>query len=272
MKRRSPGKVVRQMPRIYGNLQKERKDWRPLLRGFVRTFWVVVGVGFLYVVFFGPLFHVKTVDVQGVTLSNPDFIRQAVPLGGSIWRVPTTTITKQIIGHEPVDSLEILRGLPSTVRIVVHEHEPIIAWVAKGQVSLLDSGGSAFLQYPMDSVPGTDTAIGKKIASLPRIIDNQNIQVQLGAQVVGSDMVQFTDDTMKNMHLYLPALVVDHIEVDTSLYDITILSKSGMRIMMNVLADSGIEVRNLTRLIQQGKTKDNSTVDLRIDRWAYVHE
>jgi hypothetical protein len=260
------------MPRIYGNLQRQQRDWRPLLRGFMRVVWSLAILGVIYLFFFGPLFRVKSVEIQGTALSDPAYIKDSVPLGVSMWNIPSDDITKRIVEHEPVDQVEVLRGLPSSVRVVVHEHQPEVAWIAKGKLSLLDAYGDVFLQYDADKLPANDTPIGAKIATLPHIVDTQNIDVPLDAQIVSADLVRFSKDTFDNLHRYLPDYVWERAEIDASLYDMTFISTSGLRVAMNVLGDSGIQVRNLTRLVQQGKAHPNSIIDLRIDRWAYVHE
>jgi cell division septal protein FtsQ len=268
MKRR----INRQMPRIYGNLQREQRDWRPLLRGFKRFLWVAGTLFALYALFWSPYFRIRTVEVQGVTLSNADFVRAAVPLGGSIWSIPSTQITHQIVAHEPVESVEVLRGIPDGVRLVVHERQPIIAWVAAGTVNLVDAKGEIFLQYPETALPATDTSLGARIAELPRVVDTQNLPVEVGKQIAATEFVLFIQQTLSNFQQYTPEYAWDHAEVGVSFYDVTFIGKDGLRVAMNTLGDSGIQTRNLARLLQQGKAHPNSTVDLRIDRWAYVHE
>jgi|GEM_PF-3481491 len=264
-------RVRRQMPRIYGNLQKTHRDWRPFWRGLVRIFWGMAAVALLYVLFFGPAFRVRTVEVQGVTLSNQEFITKTVPLGGSIWRLPQAQITAAIINNQPVDSVDISRGLPSTVEVVVHEREPIVAWVSAGTTTLLDASGIAFLQYPNAQLPDSSTKLGAKIAILPHVVDTQNLPVKVNTQVAGASFVLFTKDTLANFHTYLSSYVWDHAEVGATLYDITFVSKTGLHVEMNTLADSGIQSRNLARLLEENKAQPNATIDLRIDRWAYVH-
>lgn len=271
MRRRRPG-VVRQMPRIYGNLQREQRDFRPFLKKFIPYLWTGVGLVVLYVLFFGSIFRVRTVEVQGVTLSNPDEIRNSVPLGGSLWAIPTAEIRQEIMTSQPVREVRILRGLPSSIRLIVQEEEPVVAWVSAGQLSLLDEQGVAFLQYPEQSLPPIETALGHKIASLPRVVDTQNLPVEIGKKVVSASFVSFVKLSLENLQHYVPDYTWEKAEVSTTLYDITFVGPTGLKVAMNTLADSGVQVRNFTRLVQAEKVMPNSFVDLRIDRWAYIHE
>jgi hypothetical protein len=43
-----------------------------------------------------------------------------------------------------------------------------------------------------------------------------------------------------------------------------------MTVKMDTMADAGVQTRNLARLIQQKKAGPTSSVDLRINRWAFV--
>jgi hypothetical protein len=72
------------------------------------------------------------------------------------------------------------------------------------------------------------------------------------------------------MQTLLPTYVIDHFEVAGTTYDVTMVTKSGLRVQLGSLGDASVQIRNLTRLERDGKLIGVTSVDLRVDRWAYV--
>src|SRR5665213_3448344 len=104
---------VRQMPKMYGNLHKPKKDWSALVRTIKTVAIYAVVITGLYVLFFGPFFRVRRVDVQGAEISDAAQLASTVPLGSSIWFLPKQTILQNIAAKNPsVTNVSILRGIP----------------------------------------------------------------------------------------------------------------------------------------------------------------
>ncbi len=268
---RAPRRYVRQMPKIYGSLQKPRRDWSFFFRTVKQVSLGIGAILLLYAVFFGPFFRVRKVDIQGVILSNPDELSKSVPLGGSIWFLPKDTILKGIAQDPLVTNVSILRGIPDTLRLVITERQPAFVWVSNGMSILVDSQGIAFTQYTQDTLPDVASSAGAKIASLPHVVDTKNINVTLGKPLVGRTFISFIEVLQTDFLTDLPGVHVTSAQVGNSTYDLTVFTKEGMQVQFNTLGDAGVQVRNLTRLVHQNKVNTASShVDLRIDRWAYV--
>lgn len=259
------------MPKMYGNLHKPKRDWSAFLRTVKYIAFTCFGLGILYVIFFGPAFRVRKVDVVGAVLSNPSTLADAVPKNGSIWFLPKQTILQNIAANNPsVVNVKILRGIPGTVRLEIAERAPMVVWISQGKTYLVDDQGIAFA----DATPllaGQNAALVAKTNTLLHVVDTKNLPVQLGTQIVGLTFVQFTNQLPQLFTQYLPSFQIDHSEVAVTTYDLTVFTKQGMQVVFNTLDDAGVQVRNLTRLVEQNKVDiTTSHVDLRIDRWAYV--
>ena len=107
---------------------------------------------------------------------------------------------------------------------------------------------------------------------LPQVIDQQNIPVQVNQQVASALFMQFVVAVQSGIAQAIPSMPVQRVEIAETTYDVKFFLKDGPTVIMNSLADANVQVRNLARLIQQKATQPTSTVDLRIDRWAYIHE
>lgn len=258
------------MPRIYGNLQRERRDYGPLFKRIRKVMTYVAVLAVLYVFFFSSVFIVRRVEVQGAALADSATIESWIPKGGSIWRLDDTAIRARILAEQPVQKVTILKGLPDSIRVVVEEEAALILWKTNSTISLIDKGGIAFYQYPENALPATDTAAGKKVDGLLLIADNKNLPAKLGEQVVSANFVSFVQDLQKAMSKYVPGHTITNLSVDDTIYDLTAKTDKGMTIQLNTVADAAPQIRNLARLIEQKNIPQNAIVDLRIDRWAYV--
>jgi hypothetical protein len=221
-------------------------------------------------VFLGPWFTVRDVVVEGSRFTEEGVIRAAVPAGTSIWLLSKDEITSRLLQDTRIESVAILRGLPDTIKVVVHERTPSLIWLSGELQTVLDQSGVAFAQYASAAFPAPGTRLGDGLANVPRVTDTKGLPVTVDQQVVGPTFISFADEVRTLIAAALPDLEIDHIEIADTTYDITVVAKQGMRVQFNTLADPGIQVRNLTRLVHQQKAGYSSQVDLRIDRWAYV--
>lgn len=260
------------MPRIYGNLQEPKRDWSNLRRALARLLWLGGVIGLVYLLFFSQVFTVKSVEVQGTRLADPTQLAETIPRGQSMWRLSDEYLQEIVAADPIIASAWISRGFPSSVRVIVQEREPVLLWVSAGTSHLVDTNGVVFLQFATDNPPPADTPLAEVVAELPRVVDSQNIPVERGQTVAGSSFVEFIRSAQTAFAAYLPDVVWDRAEVGATLYEVTYSSTSGLRVTFNALADSGAQIRNLARLRNQGKVTETSSVDLRIDRWAYVRE
>jgi hypothetical protein len=263
-------RYVRQMPKIYGNLQKPPRSYAGLAR-FVRLLaWIAGLAAVVYGIFLSGFFSVKRIDVQGTSLMPATEVSALAPTGGPIWFFPKEAVTSHLLEDDRVQSVSILKGLPDSIRIVVHERQPALAWVSGTSTTLVDGTGLAFLQYDQSSLPAATTPVGTIITALPHVQDTKSLPVSPGHRILSSGFVSFVQTISQNLGTTLPELTIDHFEVGDTTYNVTLVAKQGMQVQLNALADPGVQSRNLARMVQQKKATLTSKVDLRIDRWAYV--
>lgn len=258
------------MPKIYGNVQPRHRDYSGLgIAARKIAGWGAVGI-VVYGIFFSPLFRVRTVEVEGAALTDVTRAAATVPAGTNLWRLPKSDIIGGVREDPLVLSVRVLRGIPSRVRLVIEEKEPALAWHSGATVTLLDSAGYSITQFTENTLPASDTPAGQRIASIPHIVDTQNIQVEAGSLVTTQSFVRFMQDALDHFATYLPEVSIVRAELSESTTDVLLISSEGLRVQMDTLANAGVQVRNVTRLIQQGKATLQSKIDVRIDRWAYV--
>jgi len=272
--RRAGRSYVRQMPRIYGSLQEpERTSPLRTIGVFFRFFVLLALISAAgWALFFSPWFQVTDVEVDGAAFVSADSVRAQVPLGGNIWRLQAKTIEAKVLTNPVVESVEVLRGIPHTVRVVVHERPPMALWTSGSTVSVLDPQGIAFEQFPMTGLPAATTPLGAALAKNPRVVDTKSLPVAADQTVVSPVFIGFIQQCQTQLAALLPQLTIDHYEVANTTYDLTLVTKQGMTVTFNTLADPGVQVRNLTRLVKEKNVPLTAKVNLSIDRWAYVQQ
>lgn len=259
------------MPKIYGNLQPPAKSsWRWLSVSLRLIAVCSSAAACLYAIFFGPFFRVTSVSVTGTEFSSARLASSAVPIGSNIWLVSTSLIRSQISSDPAVSSVTVLRGLPHTVKINITEQPPALLWQTGETVAVVNDQGSIFKLQPVADLAAEPLADLR--AKVPVVEDSQNLPVQLGEALLSPQFIGFVQTIQQKLPTIVPSLTIDHYLVVSSTYEVTLLTKQGLTVQFSVVSDPMVELRNLQRLIQQEKLPNNAQVDLRVNRWAYVHE
>ena len=261
---------IKRMPRIYNTQTKPKRSWAGFF-GFLRDSCIlIVVIAALYFFFAGSFFKLKTVAVEGTLLGDEASVRNIAPIGTNIFFLDKVKLSKMVMQNPLYEEVEVYKGLPDGLKIVVKERKALLLWQSGDKVYCLDKEGVAFLDYPVASFPGSDSTAGQELANIPKVIDTKSIMVQSGRWVTSASFMQFIADTQNQLALIFPEFATQKVEVMDTTYDVTFVSKDGMRVVFNTLGNPDVQVRNLLRMWQQKKITNQSTVDLRINRWAYV--
>lgn len=261
---------VRRMPYIYGNLQTPKRNWSGLFKALRVVLVIAIFAGATYAIWFSGWFTVKRVIVEGTHFTSPEAIKGEVPLGMNIWFISKDDLSSRVLQESIVQSVAIFRGIPDSLKVVVKEKDPIILWMSGSTTAALDSAGNAMVVYENSQMPPPTSDIGVILTPLPRVVDTKSLSIALNQQITSARFVKFVQDVQQQIAKSLPQVHPDHYEVVDTTYELTMIAKEGMQVQFDVLGKSDVQVRNLTRLVQQQKVALTEHVDLRISRWAYV--
>ena len=268
--KRAQKQYVRQMPKIYGNLQRKPRSFA----GLFRVIKIMFGVGALgavaYLFWFGSYFKVKNVEIVGNHFTAASDLRAAAPVGQNIWFFNKEQVATQVLRYPVVESVGIYRGIPNSLRIVVQEKQPSLVWFSGDTATVLDQDGVAFAQYGRAGLPLPGTPVGDVLVAVPKVYDVKAVPVTMGKQVASANFITFVRSMHTQWMSLVPSSPLDHVEIADTTYDVTFVGTTGLRVLTDSLGDPGAQARNLARLLEQKKAGPTSAVDLRIDRWAYV--
>jgi cell division protein FtsQ len=135
----APTPIVRRVPR-------RSRLWLVLVVLLV----LVLGAGVAWVVFWSSLLATRNVEVVGTSrLSAADVLAAAdVPLGQPLARLDTAGVRARVAELAPVESVDVARVPPGTVRLEVVERTPIAVLPDASGLQLVDASGVVFAAVP----------------------------------------------------------------------------------------------------------------------------
>lgn len=146
---RSPGPVTGRRERLRRWWRTRRSHGRPrrtLLTWLALVALFTAGVVFLF--FFSAAFVVKDIEVSGgreeVQESAVELAR--IPHGRPLARVAEGAVGDRVLGDSRIAQVEVERDWPSTVRLVITEREPVVAFTHGGSAWLADADGVVYEQ------------------------------------------------------------------------------------------------------------------------------
>ncbi|WNV89721.1 FtsQ-type POTRA domain-containing protein [Umezawaea sp. Da 62-37] len=181
--RRVPGRVTRRQVRR---------------RRAVALLVLLTVVGLVVGVFFTPMLGVRDVDVRGAKELTVDQVRAKADIepGSPIVRVDVHGIADRVRSLPRVESVEVARSLPGTVRLTIVERSPVAFARSADGVHLVDASAKDYatvanppiglpeLLLAVDAQPALKAAVGV-LTQLPDTVkaEVQTIAAQTGADV-----------------------------------------------------------------------------------------
>ena len=265
-----PRPYVRQMPRIYGNLQPVAHPGARWIPVAAKVAVVFGAAGYcLYLLFIGPLFRVHEVTVSGTVFSSRQRVEASILPNTNIWLVSASNIRSRIMSDPSVQSIAVLRGLPHTVKIEVTEQPVSALWQSGDAIALVNAQGAVFKLLPANELDGL--TLSQIRATVPLIVDAHALPVSVGEYLLSPQFISFATKVQSGLPS-LANLHPEHFSVVNSTYAVTLITIEGPQIQLSSLNDPDVQMHNIKRLMKQEKLTAAARIDLRVNRWAYVHE
>lgn len=257
MKRRNVQVTHRRAPKIYGNLTPQVSR-RVLPRISRRALLGILGFGvLLYVITLSPLVRVGTARVTAPPGVDVNQVLALVPTGNvSIWSYPEAEVESKLLAAFPHLSAARVQVRPAGVAVRLAGRGTVLIWKA-GETSYLVDG------------QGVAHALATGEEAVPVVTDTTGLAVQPGSTVAPMRFLRFvqqwqvaaTAQGFPEQRVYRVGASTLQVEVEVQPEVTALLPTSGSA---DVLA------RNLARLRDAGALSGATSVDLRVDRWAFT--
>jgi len=211
-----------------------------------------------YYLFLSPIFIVNDVIVEGTNLVSKDEVAKMIPKNQNLLLLNTQNVSNNIKARfSEISDVQIFRGLPDAVKIVVLEKEGSIVWQSNGTKYLVSTQGDVARQI-----------IGDEGAGLPVVVDKKDLPLKAGQRIVSANFIVF----VKNVYDSFAAetnIKPTYFEINETTFDVNLFTEAGFYVKLDSLRSSKKQIDNL-KLVLAGKRSDiHEYVDLRIDGWAY---
>ncbi|MEI6498373.1 MAG: FtsQ-type POTRA domain-containing protein [bacterium] len=222
------------------------------------SFFFIVIMALLYIVFCSKVFLVTDIFIEGNNLSSSDLIKSKIPENLNILLLNESEIQEKILKEIPeIKSAEIYRGIPNAIKIVVLEREGKMIWQSNNIKYLVSSQGEVSRQV-------ND---GEQF-NLPVVNDAKNLAVSPGESLVSPNFVAFIINIYDNFFTETN-IKPTTFEIQDTTFDVNLQTEAGFYVKFNSLRSSKKQLDNLKIVLAEKRQDIKEYIDLRIDGWAY---
>lgn len=220
---------------------------------------LILAIGLLiWWLFYGDFFKIKNIEIAG-TLN--DTIKKEIDgfKGKNIFLFTIGQKDKELAkAQSSVEKLDIIKGIPDTLKVDVLVRKPAIRWKSKNVDYFIDNDGTVFsLDNPTDDDK-----------SKPLVIDNKNISVILGSKMVTNSFIDFVEKVSSEFSTKVGKDIAE-IKVNDTTLDLEIKLKDSYTIYLSTLNDLDDQLYLLSKVIGSHDSEIKEYVDLRVTNRAY---
>lgn len=214
-----------------------------------------------------PWLQVKHIYVEGE--ATQDVTAEIEKLRGQniLW-LSVTHPDQAIRKKQPsIKQIQILRGIPDTLRVKLIERDPAAVWQTGDKRYTMDANGFAFRVEELQRAENGDLIV--KETDLPVIVDNKNLPVALGQNVASGQYIAFIRE-VKNRLPQEYNLRFVRVEIDETMYNVRIVTDAGWSIHMDTTRQLDPQMRTLSRMLETKRDLIKEYVDVRVRGWVYI--
>jgi len=247
-------------PKIYGPSKRSRDGSRfKLSSGKLKLLLaLIIILSALYYFFASSQFRIKDIIVQGNSLVSNDEVLSALPRGENIFLFNTDKSRAEIVKKFPeIKQVEIYRGIPDALKVVVLERENKIVWQTNDEFYYIGASGHVTRKITLEQVGG-----------LPVVVDTKNLPVKLGENLVSPNFVAFITNVYSSFQGEENIKPLN-FEISETTFNVNLKTEAGFYVKLNSLRSSQKQLGDLKKILVQYRANILEYVDLRIDGWAY---
>lgn len=253
------GYKVYKKPSVFSGGKIKEKTNIKLPFGLIKaSFYLAAFLTIIFLFFFSNKFAVKDVIVEGNNIISTDKIESYIPVGDNIFRFNIKKTSQTILSENPeIKNVQILRGIPDAVKVIVLEHDNKLVWQTGNDKYLISSQGE----------------VTKKINegesfNLPIVIDLKNFPITIGSRLVSPSFIAFVLNLNDKFFEYTNIKPVG-FEIPDTTFDVNLKTEAGFYVKFNTMRSSTKQLENLKKILVEKRQDIHEYVDLRIDGWGY---
>ncbi|MCX6811333.1 MAG: FtsQ-type POTRA domain-containing protein [Candidatus Berkelbacteria bacterium] len=255
--------MVERIPKIIVPAEEKKPGFRFSLKTFYLILIIVAIILIAYGLFFSSFFKVKNIDLKGANLVDGEKVKKVVMFAineeSNIFLYNSKYITDKIKENFPlISEVQIQKGIPDTIRVLIIERKPVIVWQTADKKYLVDKDGYAYLE-----------ADANNSKDLPIVIDSQNIPVKLSTRIASRNFLDFVRE-MIDKFTPRTKLKIKELRINETTFDLKVLTTDGYAVYFDTTRSAETELDDLRRVLAHlNGSKPKEYIDLRVEGWAY---
>lgn len=230
------------------------------IRWGVLVFWLIVILGGIYFFRYSSFFNISEIIVEGTKTIGDDEVLEIAEKHKegniNLFKYPVEDLEGEISDKfYQVDSVNVSRGVPKTIKIEIIEREGFLIWQTQGKNYIIDKKGVVFREID-------------ETLSYPVIFDNKNEVVELGEKILTSKFLSFTSTINKNF-TKKTKLKIKKMVIEDTTFELNIETTNGWEIRLDTTRGANDQINSLAKLLPHIRKKVKEYIDLRTENWAY---
>lgn len=251
----------------FGRTQKTEKQSLEIPNWLLLLLGVVVLV--LFVLWFftkAPWLMVRDIKIEGEATEETKAQIESLRGDNILWLSVTRPETEILKKQPNIKEIQILRGIPDTLRVKLIERQPSLIWQTNDRWYTLDPYGFVFKEQTLNRKP--DGSLELPTTELPVIVDTKNLPTSLGQSVVRPQFVTFLRDLRDRMPKELNLTFVRG-EIGETSYSVTVVTNVGWNILIDTTRSLDAQMRTLTKVLETKRNDIRNYLDVRVRGWVY---
>lgn len=220
---------------------------------------VVIGLGLMiWWIFYSQFFKIKNIVIEGTINES---IKSEINkfYGQNIFLITFGQKDKELVRRQTsIEKLNIIKGIPDTLKIEVVARSPQIRWKSKDKIYFIDDKGVIFnLEENVENYK-----------DLILVVDSRNLEVKQGTKIVTSDFVEFVKDISKEINDKIHK-EIEEIKINDTTLHLEVKFKDSYRVFFDTFVDLKKQIRLLELVKEKHDTEIKEYVDLRVENKAY---
>jgi len=245
-------------PKIYSVTDKEPN----VLRINTNYLWflillLIIAI-LIWFIFYSEYFKIKNIIIEGeVNESVKNEINNFY--GKNIFLFTVTEQDEKLKESQTsIDQLNIVKGIPDTLKVEVFVRKPEIKWKTGDKEYFIDENGVLFnLEVSND-----------EFDKIPLVYDGRNLEVTPGNKMVTNDFVEYVIQIFSKLPEYLKK-EIEEIKINETTLFLEIKVKDSYKIYFDTLGNIDDQLKILSNIVENHNDDIKEYVDLRVTNRGY---
>lgn len=224
------------------------RPWRGIL-------YLLILVGFVYLIFFSSVFKIKNIDIEGVkSVEIADYLHQSLIGKNIIIFSPSRYLSRLSAKFPILEEARLVRGLPNTIRVIVNERKQVLIWCAQ-ECYDLDAKGYAYqkVDKPSDKIV---------------LIDESNLKIEQGQQVASEQFVKFFLNAIERTEQM--NLKITEAKIGQTTYRLSFKTSEGWSIIFDTSGSLKNQINALKQVLEKNRDAIHEYVDVRVEGTVFI--